>query len=529
MAEQKISIESGFFDSIDGDRKYAANEMNRPYKRVITEGVFATPRGTPSTDLQVLSGNDYMNLIIKKGEGLLGGKWFENTADEVMTVSNNTGIVPRIDSIIIQMDNRQVGRVANIVCREGTPNSTPKPPAINTVDNVVEKRIANIYVASGANWLNQDAITDLRGSAECLWITSLIQQVDTSTLYTQWQNAYQGYYNDQTEAFNAFMKSLTEQLTVNTNLLMYTSSYTSVADGETVIPINIPTYNKDKDVLIVDVNRLTATLTIDYKISADGKNITLTKDIYKNNNVNFIVLQSVVVGDTETILMEIQKFNTALNTTRITALDGSAKLNVTSTTTNVLDAFIGLGLGFHTIYAANGVLGLPNTGAYRLFGHRTNDTSAYIFAMQANGSAFTNYYNGGEWRGWITIHETTPEPLYFTAIGAFPIADYVITPTKPLAQCQHGWELVFTAYDDTNKVARDFYMQTVRIPKRSYKNVAWSGESTTFQLVSAFNDSTDTITSCTKTFTVYPDRIVSSQYNSLGKSRGMVIRAIYEY
>lgn len=529
MAEQKINIESGFFDAINDDRKYSANEMNKPYKRVITEGIFATPRGTPSTDLQVVSAGNMLNIIVKKGEGLLGGKWFENPADIAITVSGNTGIVPRRDSIIIQMDNRQIGREANIIYREGTPNSTPQPPVINTIDNVIEKRIANIYVAPGANWINQDAITDLRGSAECLWITSLIQQVDTSTLYTQWANAYQDYYNDQTEAFNAFMESLTEQLTVNTNLLMYTSSYTSTTDGETVIPINITPYNKDKDVLIVDVNRLTATLNIDYTISADGKSITLTKDIYKNNNVNFIVLQSVVVGDTETVLMEIQKFNNALNTTKITGADGGAKLSITSTTTNVLTAFIGMGIGFHTLYAANGVLGLPNLGAYRLFGHRTNETSAYLFAMQANGSAFINYYNGGEWRGWVTLHETTPEPLYYTAIGAFPIADYVITPSKPLAQCQHGWELVFTAYDDTNKVARDFYTQTVRVPKRSYKNAAWSGESMTFQLVSSYNDATDIITACTKTFTIYPDRIISSSYNSLGKSRGMVIRAIYEY
>lgn len=55
MAEQKFSINAGFFDSINADRLYAASEMNRPYKRIINEGVFATPQGIPSTDLMVNS------------------------------------------------------------------------------------------------------------------------------------------------------------------------------------------------------------------------------------------------------------------------------------------------------------------------------------------------------------------------------------------------------------------------------------------------------------------------------------------
>ena len=52
MSEQIFNVECGFFHSMNGDREYFATDMNRPYKRVITNGVFATPAGTPSTDLQ---------------------------------------------------------------------------------------------------------------------------------------------------------------------------------------------------------------------------------------------------------------------------------------------------------------------------------------------------------------------------------------------------------------------------------------------------------------------------------------------
>lgn len=312
MTEQKFLINAGFFDSINADRLYAASEMNRPYKRIINEGVFATPQGTPSTDLQVVTGNNQMNIIVKKGEGLLGGKWFESPSDVTITVSSNTAIVPRRDSIIIQMDNRQSGRIANVVYREGTPSSNPMPPDINTVENVIEKRIANIYVAPSANYIGQDAITDLRGSSECPWITSLIKQVDTSTLYDQWAAAYAKYYQDETTAFNNFMQTLTEQLTVSTNVVMLESHYTSTAEV-TEIPINITGFDQTKDVLMVFVNRLRATPDIDYTLAAaDNSKITLTKSIVADQSVNFLVLKSVVGADDATALQLMTEISTKM-------------------------------------------------------------------------------------------------------------------------------------------------------------------------------------------------------------------------
>lgn len=319
MAEQKFLINGGFFDSVNKDRLYSADQMNKPYNRVITEGIFATPAGTPSTDFQVLSANNAMNIVVKKGDGLLGNKWIENPSDQAITVSTNTSIVPRRDSIIIQVDKTQGGRICNIVYREGTAKANPMPPDLSTNSNIVELRVANIYVAPSATYIGQDAITDLRGSSECPWITSLIKQVDTSTLFIQWQTAFQNYYNQETEAFNAFMETLTEQLTVNTNVVMLESHYTSTTEV-TEIPINITGFDQTKDVLMVFVNRLRATPNIDYTISTDNTKITLTNSIVANQSVNFLVLKSVVGADDATAVQLMTQVNTKL--TEITTDSG---------------------------------------------------------------------------------------------------------------------------------------------------------------------------------------------------------------
>ena len=150
-------------------------------------------------------------------------------------------------------------------------------------------------------------------------------------------------------------------------------------------------------------------------------------------------------------------------------------------------------------------------------------------ALSTNGSVYSNYLFGGSWQGWRVQHEVLPERLYYSEEGVFPAEGVEITPTKPLRDCMHGWELVFTAFDDDTDTGRDVYMQTVHIPKRSYKGVTWNGESMCFSLVSVYTDSTDTITQCVKVFNIYPDRLVSSAFNAQGRNRGMVLRAIYEY
>ncbi len=193
----KFEVNAGFFDAINNDRTYSAEDMNRPYRKLISNGVFATPKGEPSDYLQVFSADNGMNIIVSEGCALIGDKWFENPSDFMITISQNTEVLTRIDSIIAQVDKTQAGRVGNIVYRKGNASSNPIHPDINTDEDIIEFRLADITISPSCVSVTQDLITDCRGSEECPWVTSLIYQVDTSTLYAQWQEAYKKYYTDQ--------------------------------------------------------------------------------------------------------------------------------------------------------------------------------------------------------------------------------------------------------------------------------------------------------------------------------------------
>lgn len=323
MADQIFNAKCGFFDAINYDRTYTADDMNKPYSRIVADGVFATNQGTPSTDLQTVSTGNGMQITVQAGQGIFAGKWFENQSSIIITVPNNTAINPRVDSVIVQIDKRVSGRVGNIVYRTGTPGPNAAVPPINQVANVIEYRLANIYVASGANTIDNDAITDLRGSSSCPWVTGLIQQVDTSALWQQFQTAYQNQYdeyttdyqnyvNEQRQAWEDFIRRLTDDLTVSTNVVMLESTYTATA-SVTNIPINISSYNQETDVLQVFINGLFAAEGDKYIINPNGTSITLTNAIAAGNSVYFVVFKSLIGGDIESSVSMMQRLNDKIN------------------------------------------------------------------------------------------------------------------------------------------------------------------------------------------------------------------------
>lgn len=208
----KYKVDAGFFDSVDEDRTYSADDMNRPYRKLISNGVFATPEGTPSDFLQVFSAENGMNVIVSAGCALIGDKWFENPSDLTITIPQNSEVLTRIDSIVAQVDKTQSGRAGNIVYRQGSASSNPVHPTINTEEDIAEFRLADIRISPSCVEITQDLITDCRGSSECPWITSLLYQVDTSTLYAQWYAAYKKYYEDQEVEHDAFFTNFKNQM-----------------------------------------------------------------------------------------------------------------------------------------------------------------------------------------------------------------------------------------------------------------------------------------------------------------------------
>lgn len=288
-----MAITSGFFDSISGDRVYNAEQMSNYFDGLISNGVFESVAGR----FAVSPANDGMKVNVESGRAIINCHWVKNDEAVQLTLPPSDATFDRIDAIVLRLDAD--AREITLTVKTGTPAASPQLPEITRNDDVYELYIASVWVKAGTSKPYQ--VWDLRGSENCGWVTGLINQVDTSDLFTQWMIAYQDQYNwfntfiqEKTNEFNNWFSTLTQELTVETGLIKLQNVVTLT--NPNVANVGIHEYNPDEDVLFVFAKGLFLTEGKDYEIVKLGSMTTAVAfngaGLERGDKVSFIVLKN---------------------------------------------------------------------------------------------------------------------------------------------------------------------------------------------------------------------------------------------
>lgn len=288
-----MAITSGFFNSKNGDRKYNADQMSMFFDKLISSGVYPNP----STNLQVVEGGGGMTVKVLEGRGMIDCRWINNDATETLQIEQSDSTLDRVDAVVMVLDLNDSVRNGYITVKKGTPATTPTAPAMTRNAYVKEYCLATVYVRALESQITQNNITDTRANTNvCGWVTGLIDQVDTSTLFMQWQSAYQQFYEDAEDMFDTWFTHIKDTLSTATLIQTFETYYTTETNNETVIPINIDRYVRSVDILQVHINGLKLTPVLDYNITGDHQ-ITLTKPVDDETIIQFTVYKSVDGSD----------------------------------------------------------------------------------------------------------------------------------------------------------------------------------------------------------------------------------------
>lgn len=238
----------GFFNSVDGDRRYTADQMSTYFKGLISDGVY---EGLGSA--LVVTAGDGMTVNVGTGRAIIDCKWINLDGVESLPISPASPTQARYTAVVVRLDRENRQMVLTTV--DGEPAASPVMPEIG--DD--ELCLAMVYVTANAVSISQVNITDMRGSQYCLWVTGLIDQLDTSTLFLQWQTA-----------FDEWFSALTGRLQVNTYIQEYHRSVTM--DGSTTIVIlNMTGYTYEAtDIIRIHINGLLAKAGTDYTLVVTG-------------------------------------------------------------------------------------------------------------------------------------------------------------------------------------------------------------------------------------------------------------------
>jgi len=196
-----MAEKSGFFNSVNGDRKYKADFFAEYFASFIGNGIFPNP----STNLQVMA-SDNLNVILKAGKAWINGYYYANDSDLILTLENADGVLNRIDRIVLQFNT--LNRTITAKIKKGSFATTPAAPALQRDANAYELALADIYISKGAINITQSSITDLRlDSTKCGVVHGTIEQIDTTTLFNQ----YQTWLNEKKTLYDTDMVNWTSQ------------------------------------------------------------------------------------------------------------------------------------------------------------------------------------------------------------------------------------------------------------------------------------------------------------------------------
>lgn len=164
-----MAIKYGFFNSVNGDRKYNAEDIGKYLHGIVSSGVYPDSM----TTLQVLAG-DGMQVQVQAGRAMLDYHYMENDSTLVLTLANG-GAQDRIDAIVARLDLSN--RLCEIAVKEGTPAAEPVAPTMTRTDVKKEYMLASVYVTKLVTAITQEDITDTRANIDvCGWVTGLINQ-----------------------------------------------------------------------------------------------------------------------------------------------------------------------------------------------------------------------------------------------------------------------------------------------------------------------------------------------------------------
>lgn len=213
-----MSVTYGFYNSVNGDRKYNAVEMSSIFDGIIKDGVYMA-----IGDALAVKATTGLGFTIGIGRAWFDHTWTLNDSLYPMSVSTADVLMNRIDAVVLEINANTEARKNEFKIIKGTPASSPKKPSLTKSELVNQYPLAYITVKAGATSITQSNIENAIGTSECPYVTGVIQSMNIDDLVAQWgaewaewvdehTRTFEAWYDQNTESFNEWFNQIKGQL-----------------------------------------------------------------------------------------------------------------------------------------------------------------------------------------------------------------------------------------------------------------------------------------------------------------------------
>lgn len=206
-----MAITYGFYNSMNGDRKYNALQMSSIFDGVIRDGVFQSIGGYLAT-----KPGEGMQVIVSPGKAWFDHTWTVNDADLPLEIAQSDLTLSRYDAVVLETDATKSVRENSIKVLKGTPASDPQKPTLINKGDVHQHPLAYILVPGGSSSIQVQNIDIVVGKTECPFVTSILESVSIEALLAKWEGEFRVWFDElQNQMAGDVATNLQNQITRN--------------------------------------------------------------------------------------------------------------------------------------------------------------------------------------------------------------------------------------------------------------------------------------------------------------------------
>lgn len=247
-----MAVTSGFFNAINGDRRYNSKDFGSMFEGVIADGVYATV----GDKFRVIPREGFdSDVVIGVGRAWFNESWLKNSTPLLLGCGTFLGSQQRYDMIALVFDHRREERHNYINVFLGTASSVPQKPTITNTDDYHVYPIAYIH-RYGGQAISESHIENVVGTEVCPFAVGLVEQMSIDQFTSQWEAQWdekmaeasiemENWSEEQKEEYSAFLAdtkmeiqqwylSLSDMLSENTETKMANEIFEIQATLETL-------------------------------------------------------------------------------------------------------------------------------------------------------------------------------------------------------------------------------------------------------------------------------------------------------
>lgn len=179
----------GFYNALDHDRKYNAEQISRIFDTLLNDGVFSHVEGIYGT-----AAGEGLQVIVKPGLAWFNHTWNQNDSSMPLSLAPADVTLTRYDAVVLEVNSAD--RTNSIKIVTGTAAVSPSKPALANTETLHQHALSYVKVAGGAASIKAADIEITVGTNACPFVTGILSTASIEVLFQAWQEDFDIWFDN---------------------------------------------------------------------------------------------------------------------------------------------------------------------------------------------------------------------------------------------------------------------------------------------------------------------------------------------